>query len=306
MICISKALSEGCCAEQHAEHRSDAEGTIALRTKAAQAPTGNAASTAAQQPSESALLMQIIYLHGVKILNLHGWHTSAHCAMVNKTWKQAADDWRRQQTHLDHINCSNIKDGVLHIVAKQCHGLHTLIVRGCSAIMHLENRPQPVSDVAIKAVAQACPQLERLCVAHSDVETALWAVAQGSGQLKELDVSHNSVFNSAIQAVAQAYPQLKSLNVSYCCHLRDEAIISVALGCRQLECLDVSGLHLITDAAIHAVAQGCPQLKELDMTQCAMLTESASVSAHQSCTHLECLRHSLDYGGRAVRIQYYP
>ena len=230
--------------------------------------------------------------------------------------------------HLD-LAGNSVSETAIETVAQACPHLECLLMcdcdvtsaalwavaQHCPQLKQLDVSCNRVSDAAIQTVVQACPQLERLCVAHvdtwreplwSDGETALCAVAQGSRQLKELDVSHNLVSNAAIQAVAQAYPQLKSLNVSYCCHLRDEAINSVALGCRQLECLDVSGLHLITDAAIHAVAQGCPQLKELDMTQCAMLTESASVSAHQSCTHLECLRHSLDYGGRAVRIQYYP
>ena len=221
--------------------------------------------------------------------------------------------------HLDSGG-NSLSNAPIETVAQACPQLECLclaacgvtdvalwaVAQHCPQLKQLDVSSNRVSDAAIQTVAQACPQLERLCVADSDVNRALWAVAQGCRQLKELDVSHNLVSNAAIQAVAQAYPQLKSLNVSYCCHLRDEAINSVALGCRQLECLDVSGLHLITDAAIHAVAQGCPQLKELDMTQCAMLTESAIVSIVQSCTHLECLRHSLDCGGRAVRIQYYP
>ena len=146
---------------------------------------------------------------------------------------------------------------------------------------------QLIETVAIETVAQACPQLECLCLAACGVtDAALWAVAQSCPQLKELNVSLNLVSNAAIQAVAKGCPQLKKLNVTGCINLRDEAIDSVALGCPQLECLDVFGLQDITDAAIHAVTQGCPQLKQLDMTQCAMLTESAIVSIVQSCTCL--------------------
>ena len=69
--------------------------------------------------------------------------------------------------------------------------------------------------------------LECLFLFDCDVtDAALWAVAQGCPQLKELDVSLNPVSNAAIQAVAQACPQLKKLNVTNC--LNDETLDLVA------------------------------------------------------------------------------
>ena len=318
----------------------------------AQQPAHQSAVSSAERPAHhSSNVQSTMAIHSVsysaqqlevlQCLDKEGWLVTpllngCRIAVLSRACKQAVEGWPSRLQCLEFLQIYGDLEVArkLQWVAQHCPQLRYLVLNycypsggnlseaiqavagGCSRLRHLDSGGNSLSNAPIETVAQACPQLECLCVAHvdtwreplwSDVETALCAVAEieceGSRQLKELDVSHNLVSNAAIQAVAQAYPQLKSLNVSYCCHLRDEAINSVALGCRQLECLDVSGLHLITDAAIHAVAQGCPQLKELDMTQCAMLTESAIVSIVQSCTHLECLKHCIR--GRAVRIQYY-
>ena len=296
-------------AERPAHHSSNVESTMA--------------PLATHSVSYSAQQLEVL-----QCLDKEGWLVTpllngCRIAVLSRACKQALEGWPSRLQCLEFLRIYGDLEVArkLQWVAQHCPQLRYLVLDycypsggnlseaiqavagGCSRLRHLDFGGNFATlEATLQAVAQACPELECLCVAYCDVtDAALWAVAQGCPQLKELDLSLNWVSNAAIQAVAQACPQLKKLNVTYCTNLRDEAIDAVARGCPQLEYLQVVGLR-ITDAAIHAVAQGCPQLKQLDMSQCELLTESAIKSIERGCSRLECLKHCIC--GRAVHIQY--
>ena len=96
-----------------------------------------------------------------------------------------------------------------------------------------------VSNAAIQAVAQACPQLKKLNVTYCTNlrDEAIDAVARGCPQLEYLQVVGLRITDAAIHAVAQGCPQLKQLDMTQCAMLTESAIVSIARGCTQLEWL---------------------------------------------------------------------
>ena len=126
-----------------------------------------------------------------------------------------------------------------------------------------------VSNPAIQAVAEACPQLQLLNMNHclNLSDEAIVSVAWCCPELKELYVSAlHSLTDVAIQAVAQGCPQLKALNVSACALLTDAAIGSLVRGCVQLEWLNARNCRLLTFATVEGLEWGCLRLTYLDMS----------------------------------------
>jgi len=126
-----------------------------------------------------------------------------------------------------------------------------------------------VSNPAVQAVAEACPQLQLLNMNHclNLSDEAIVSVAWCCPELKELYVSAlHSLTDVAIQAVAQGCPQLKALNVSACALLTDAAMGSLARGCVQLEWLNARNCRLLTFATVEGLERGCLRLTYLDMS----------------------------------------
>ena len=291
----------------------------------AQQPAHQSAVTSAEQPAHhSSNVQSTMAIHSVsysaqqlevlQCLDKEGWLVAplligCRIAVLSRACKQALEGWPSRLQCLEFLRIYGDLEVArkLQWVAQHCPQLRYLVLNycypsggnlseaiqavagGCSRLRHLDSGGNSLSNASIETVAQACPQLECLCLAECGVtDAALWAVAQRCPHLKKLDVSENLVSNAAIKTVAQACPQLECLCLTGC-GVTDAALWAVAQSCPQLKELNVS-LNLVSNAAIQAVAKGCPQLIKLNVIGCPMLTESAILSIVQSCSHVRILR----------------
>ena len=291
----------------------------------AQQPAHQSAVTSAEQPAHhSSNVQSTMAIHSVsysaqqlevlQCLDKEGWLVAplligCRIAVLSRACKQTLEGWPNRLECLECLKlCRNdLVARKLQWVAHHCPQLRYLslysripdgrnlteaiqkVAGGCSRLRHLDSGGNSLSNAPIETVAQACPQLECLCLAECGVtDAALWAVAQGCPHLKKLDVSQNLVSNTAMETVVQACPELECLCLA-ACGVTDAALWAVAQSCPQLKELNVS-LNLVSNAAIQAVAKGCPQLIKLNVIGCPMLTESAILSIVQSCSHVRILR----------------
>ena len=193
-------------AQQPVDHSHYGESTLVVSphsrtSSSAEQPTNNPTDiednqTAGENNSCKAAKQALDTPLLIYSFEFHGWYTSAYCAMVNKTWKQAADEWRQQLNEISLFNCKPINDEVLNMVAKSCPRLHTL------------DLSTNLSSAAIPAVG---------CTAR-----ALTAVARGCPELQHLIVGpklHHFQFTSDddVLPFVTYCQQLSAVDVSYCC-----------------------------------------------------------------------------------------
>ena len=281
-------------AERPAHHSSNVESTMA--------------PLATHSVSYSAQQLEVL-----QCLDKEGWLVTpllngCRIAVLSRACKQALEGWPSRLQCLEFLQIYGDLEVArkLQWVAQHCPQLRYLVLNycypsggnlseaiqavagGCSRLRHLDFGGNSLSNAPIETVAQACPQLECLCLAECGVtDAALWAVAQRCPHLKKLDVSENLVSNAAIETVAQACPQLECLCLA-ACGVTDAALWAVAQSCPQLKELNVS-LNLVSNAPIQAVAKGCPQLKKLNVTGCINLRDEAIDAVARGCPQLEYL-----------------
>ena len=293
----------------------------------AQRPVHHSAGSSAQRPAhhssnvESTMVPLATHnlsrsaqqLAVLQCLEREGWLVTpllngCRIAVLSRACKQALEGWPSRLERLEFLemHSDDLVARKLQWVAHHCPQLWYLVLEqqlpnggnlseaiqvvagACSRLRHLDSGGNSLSNAPIETVAQACPQLECLCLAECGVtDAALWAVAQRCPHLKKLDVSQNLVSNAAIETVAQACPQLECLCLA-ACGVTDAALWAVAQSCPQLKELNVS-LNLVSNAAIQAVAKGCPQLKKLNVTGCINLRDEAIDAVARGCPQLEYL-----------------
>ncbi|KAJ8600516.1 hypothetical protein CTAYLR_009214 [Chrysophaeum taylorii] len=162
---------------------------------------------------------------------------------------------RREPTILTREELSRVTDD--DVICLLTPGVVRVVLRGCANL----------TDAAITAVADKCPNLEELYVSRC-----------------------GNLMDAAIRAVAMRCKNLAKLNVSWCHNLTDVAITAVANNCPKFAQLNVSKCVNLTDAAITAVAENCPNLVELYFSGCTKVTDAAITVVAERCAHLAALR----------------
>ena len=164
------------------------------------------------------------------------------------------------------LRSNGISDDGVIALAQKCTALKTLRLCGI-----------PVTDAALLAVAEHCPELQVLslgdCDHISDVsflrsngisDDGVIALAQKCTALKTLRLCAIPVTDAALLAVAEHCPELRVLSVGGCYHISDTGVIALVQRCAALKSLDLENTR-ITDDAVSAAAKNCPYLEELHL-----------------------------------------
>ena len=202
--------------------------------------------------------------------------------------------------HLDEfrVESADFADGVLSDALRA-------IAQACPQLLRLDCGGNGISDGAMQIVSQACPLLERLDLRESGIgDVAIQAVARGCTRLEELNVMQCvSLTDVSFLAVAHGCPRLRSLTIwdsffktETAEHIMqrpkvtDIAISTLAQQCPHIERLELCGLESLTDAAVLAVARGCRSLRDLDASLCCQLTNAAIQSLVHHSSNLSSLK----------------
>ena len=106
----------------------------------------------------------------VETLNcLFCWYTSGRCATISRTWKEAVCQWRMQLGELDQINCPDINDAILNVVAKSCPRLQSIDLsmdRRTDDSGFRRLRIVKTTAEAFTDVAKSCPLLKEISLAN--------------------------------------------------------------------------------------------------------------------------------------------
>ena len=127
-----------------------------------------------------------------------------------------------------------------------------------------------VRSQELGAVVTACPQLERLVVAHCGLTGEWLPQLTRCPQLRELDLSWSRVRSQELAAVVAACPQLERLAVADCRELTGDWLPQLTR-CPQLRQLNLSETQ-VRSQELGAVVAACPQLERLVVARCGELT----------------------------------
>ena len=213
--------------------------------------------------------------------------------MVSKTWKQAADEWRKQFNEITLVNCNPINDDVLHLVAKSCSGLHTLDLGTCGVneMGIATRRSVNYTAAASEAVAKGCLQLRNLnfaasCRIASDesMDEKVLPFVQYCPHWFVLDVRHCCTGDNVLQGLANHCPDLQHLHLSGT-DITNDGLLVVAENCLKLKILCIAQ----TNCTALALKAGFPELRHLDVCTCEMKPAEVFTAVIGGCPKLEQL-----------------
>ena len=161
------------------------------------------------------------------------------------------------------------------------------IAQAFPRLVHLQLGGNTISNSAVQAVSQTCPELRLLdlhdsgitdvdgCVNLTDV--AFLALAQGCPQLPSL-----IIWKSTYEVETEVTMQRPKVT--------DAAIGAIGQQCPNLKRLDMCGLESVTDASMHTLAHSCPSLLNIDGSLCCQLTDATIQSLVHHCSTLSKLK----------------
>ena len=183
-----------------------------------------------------------------------------------------------------------VTDAALLAVAEHCPELRVLSVGGCYHI----------SDTGVIALVQRCAALKSLDLENTRItDDAVSAAAKNCPYLEELHLGALEcdfkwdVTDNALRTIAKYLPKLQALHLDDRSGVSDAGVIELVRSCTALKTLDVSDT-LITDAAVLAIAKHCPIIEDLNLYHNSsgngtVLTDESVVALGQNCPRLRNL-----------------
>jgi F-box/leucine-rich repeat protein 2/20 len=176
-------------------------------------------------------------------------------------------------------------DGVIAL-AQKCTALKTLRLSGI-----------PVTDAALLAVAEHCPELRVLSVGDCDhiSDAGVIALVQRCAALKSLDLENTRVTDDVVSAVAKNCPYLEELDL--CAQdgdfeirrdVTDNALRTIAKYLPKLQALRLEDRERISDAGVIELVRSCTALKTLNVCD-TLVTDAAVVAIAKHCPIIEDL-----------------
>ena len=186
---------------------------------------------------------------------------------------------------------NGISDGGVIALAQKCTALKKLRLCGI-----------PVTDAALLAVAEHCPELRVLSVGDCDhiSDTGVIALVQRCAALKSLDLENTCVTDDAVSAAAKNCSYLEELNLGalergFKRNVTDNALRTIAKYLPKLQALNLDDRSLVSDAGVIELVRSCTALKTLNVSD-TLITDAAVVAIAKHCPIIEDLNlHLTNY-----------
>ena len=180
---------------------------------------------------------------------------------------------------------NEISDGGVIALAQKCTALKTLLLCGI-----------PVTDAALLAVAEHCPELQVLTVDDCEdiSDTGVIALVQRCAALKSLDLENTCVTDDAVSAAAKNCPYLEALYLGTCegsdfrRNVTDNALRTIAKYLPKLQVLHLDDRSCVSDAGVIELVRSCTALKTLDVCD-TFITDAAVLAIAKHCPIIEDL-----------------
>jgi len=186
--------------------------------------------------------------------------------------------------NVNYLRSNGISDDGVIALAQECTALKTL--RLCAI---------PVTDAALSAVAEHCPELRILSVGncYHISDTGVIALVQRCAALKSLDLENTCVTDDAVSAAAKNCPYLEELHLGalecdFKWDVTDNALRTIAKYLPKLQALHLEDRERISDAGVIELVRSCTALKTLDVSD-TLVTDAAVVAIAKHCPIIEDL-----------------
>ena len=202
-----------------------------------------------------------------------------------------------QLKELNQINCPDINDAILNVVAKSCPRLQSIDLsmdrvtddRGFERL-----RSVKATAAAFTDVAKSCPLLNEISLANDmflacaespvrNMDDFLLPIFRYCPNLTYLNVRHSTTGDDVLQTLAENCRNLRLLDCQGCPNITNAGILQVATRCLQLQDLYI-GETTCTAAALTA---GFPELLSLDAWWCDMDSQDVLDLIERGCPKLE-------------------
>eukprot|EP00455_Lapot_gusevi_P041477 TRINITY_DN4813_c0_g1_i1.p1 TRINITY_DN4813_c0_g1~~TRINITY_DN4813_c0_g1_i1.p1 ORF type:complete len:401 (+),score=5.21 TRINITY_DN4813_c0_g1_i1:118-1320(+) len=159
----------------------------------------------------------------------------------------------------------------------------------CLSMAYCDN----ITDAAMEALAQGCPNLKALdvfaCSKLTDVSIyALGRCREMSGLFLG-SYPHQRFTDAAILSLPTAFPDLKLLSLGHCCSWSSEVVVSLLTQLPGLESIVLANGVNITNNVVLEVAKKCPNLSFLGLLHCSLITDEALVALSEHAHNLTLL-----------------
>ncbi|KAJ3045726.1 hypothetical protein HDV00_007852 [Rhizophlyctis rosea] len=202
-------------------------------------------------------------------------------------------------------NCFTASNILMQSLGDHGRHLRRLRLRGC-----------PISDVLLADLARACPKLEIVDLAHTNVTAAAlvtlvdacdrirYVDLEGCAQstrsvsfdprrtskrpLRYLNVRNGGLTDVHIRFIAERCPQLSTIILEGCSSVTDDAVINLVRYCGEtLSNADFSFCMKITDLSLRALAQYGKRLEVLTLSGCDLITPDGVQAITRGCPRMD-------------------
>ena len=132
-----------------------------------------------------------------------------------------------------------------------------------------------VTDAAISAVADSCPNLVCLKLESCDMvtEKSLYQLGSCCLLLEELDLTDCSGINDIALKYLSRCSELSVLKLGLCKNVSDVGLAYIASNCPRMTELDLYRCACIGDDGLAALSSGCKKLMKLNLSYCNRITD---------------------------------
>jgi F-box and leucine-rich repeat protein 2/20 len=171
-------------------------------------------------------------------------------------------------------------------LAERCKELRSILLR----------RRDLVTDEAIRAIANSCPDLEKLDLggrfrigtffSSQITDASFITVGQKCSKLMDISIAYNNVTDIGIAALARGCPQLRSFSAHLCPSISTAGIVALSNGCRELRTINLAKCGLITDESLYRIAEGCSELTSFTLSGSEAVTNAGISCVAGGCEKL--------------------
>lgn len=152
-----------------------------------------------------------------------------------------------------------------------------------------------ISDAAVIAVTECCPQLVSLDIFFISglTDAALITIGQRCHALKCINISTLGISSVGISALAVGCPLLQEF-ISQELSITDDDVITLTRGCRDLRNINLDYCTSLSHRTICEIGEYCPFLSSLSILGWKFLNDFCVTCIVKHCSNLTVLRLSTD------------
>jgi hypothetical protein len=150
-------------------------------------------------------------------------------------------EYQKWVTDATVVTCAHYCSALEYVTLRECHlitndSVCELVRRRGSKLLKISVGGCPLlTDKAVLAVAEHCPQLREMSCPFAVSDAAVVKLAEGCPELRYVNVNHSDVGDRGIKALAKLCPKIDNLFLVKCPRITMKGVKAVAMHCASLK-----------------------------------------------------------------------